>query len=312
MRCVTITLNSSVDTTYFLASLHRGGINRVLEKLVVPGGKGNNVARVLATLGHSVIATGFIGGRAGEYIEESLRDEGIDTAFVSVAGESRTSLAIIERASGTITEVREPGPQVSAGDGHRFLDAIPRIAREADVAVISGSQPRGLPDDYYAQLIRVLRRLPVRIVFDSSGDPFRIGLSEQPDLIKPNADEMASLIGREADVDTMVEFAQQRLIGPMLATDASVLLSLGEEGAALVRKTSVLRARAPRIRVASPVGSGDAMIAGYLDAESRLNDDQAVLRHAVATGSAAALHSTQGVVSRADIRRLCAAVVIEA
>ena len=112
MRCLTITLNAAVDTTYGLDRLERGAINLVAHRTAVPGGKGNNVARVLATLGHSVVATGFVGGRSGQFIEDGLRNLGIETAFARVEGESRVCLTVVERGSGTITEIREPGVDV--------------------------------------------------------------------------------------------------------------------------------------------------------------------------------------------------------
>ena len=68
MRCLAITLNAAIDTTYVLERLSRGGTTRVPRKLAVPGGKGNNVAKVLAYLGHTVIASGFTAGRSGDFI----------------------------------------------------------------------------------------------------------------------------------------------------------------------------------------------------------------------------------------------------
>lgn len=307
MKCVTVTLNASVDTTYVMDRLCQGGVNRVQQKLAVPGGKGNNVARVMATLRHPVTATGFVAGRAGAYIGEALQAEGIGVAFVSVAGESRTSLAIVELASGEVTEIREPGSEVSEQDGERFLSELERLATAADAVVFSGSLPPGLPEDFYARAIQRTHRSPAAVVLDSSGSAFRLGLSERPDLIKPNASEMAALMGREAVEEEMVAYAQG-LIGTVLADDAMVLLSLGERGAVLVTSSATLFAEAPRVEVRSPVGSGDAMIAGFLDARGTGMSTEATLRNAVASGSAAAKHLTPGTVDLADIARLREAV----
>lgn len=303
MKCVTVTLNASIDTTYVMDRLRRGEVNRIQQKLAVPGGKGNNVARVLASFGHAVTATGFVAGRAGAYIEEALTMDGVATAFVSVSGESRTSLAIVEVASGNVTEIREPGTKVSAEDGERFLGVLNQLAATVDAVVLSGSLPPGLPDDFYAQTMRHLHRSAAKIVLDSSGSAFRLGLSQRPDLIKPNASEMAALMGQEATDEEMADYARG-LIGTVLAPDAMVLLSLGARGAVLVTGTAKLFADAPRVEVRSPVGSGDAMIAGFLDAWSAGMDNTAALRTAVAAGSAAAKHLTPGTVDPADITRL--------
>src|SRR3712207_5713307 len=86
VRCLTVTLNAAVDTTYTLGSFHRGLVNRVSRSRAVPGGKGNNVAKVLSALGDSVIATGIIAGRSGQFIEQGLQAVGIETSFLVVPG----------------------------------------------------------------------------------------------------------------------------------------------------------------------------------------------------------------------------------
>jgi len=303
MKCVTVTLNASIDTTYVMERLDQGGVNRVQQKFAVPGGKGNNVARVLCALGHSVMTTGFVGGRSGQYIEEALREDGIKTAFVRVPGESRVSLAIVEQASGEVTEIREQGCEVSWEDGERFLESLKRLAADVDVVVFSGSLPPGIPDDFYAWAIQLLSESSAYIVLDSSGPAFQRGLSQHPDLIKPNAPEMAALMGQEAGDEVMAEYAQG-LIGTALKTDAMVLLSLGERGAVLATCNAKIFADAARVDVRSSVGSGDAMIAGFLHARFAGMDNEAALRNAVATGSAAAMHLTPGTIDPATIVRL--------
>jgi tagatose 6-phosphate kinase len=309
MKCVTVTLNASIDTTYVMERLHQGGVNRVQQKLAVPGGKGNNVARVLKALGHSVITTGFVGGRSGEYIEEALREDGIETAFVRVLGESRVSLGIVEQASGDVTEIREQGCEVSREDGERFLESLKRLAAGADVVVFSGSLPPGLPYDFYAWAIQLLSESSPYVVLDSSGPAFQRGLSQHLDLIKPNASEMAALMEQEAGDEEMGEYAQA-LIGTVLKADAMVLLSLGNRGAVLATSDAKIFAHAPRVDVRSSVGSGDAMIAGFLDARFAGMDNEAALRNAVAIGSAAAMHLTPGTIDPATIRELTESVKV--
>ncbi|MDQ4045438.1 MAG: 1-phosphofructokinase [Chloroflexota bacterium] len=303
MKCVTVTLNASVDTTYVLEQLCQGDVNRVQRKLAVAGGKGNNVARVLATLGHTVIATGYVGGLAGQYIEHGLQAAGIETAFVPISGESRTSLAIIEQTSGSVTEIREQGSDVSQEDGERFLKVLERLSANVDAVVLSGSLPPGLPDDFYARAIQRLHASSAEVVLDTSGVALRHGLHQRPSLIKPNASEMSALMGRQASDEEQAAYAQ-RLIGSALAAEGAVLLSLGERGAVLVTRAAKIFASAPRVDVRSPVGSGDAMIAGYLDARAAGMDIEATLRNAVAAGSAAAMHLTPGTVEPSDLWKL--------
>ncbi len=305
MHCLTITLNAAIDTSLWLEHCERGGLNRVKRKVMVAGGKGNNVAKVLHSFGHTVTASGFIAGMNGVFIEQELQAvHGMSTAFMRVPGESRACLTLLEEVGGSITELLEPGVEIAGVDGQRFVDDVRGIAAQADTVVLSGSLAPGLPPDYYAQLLTALRQLPVQLVLDTSGEPLRRGLSGQPHIIKPNVHEMADLMRRDAALDDMVKFAQHELIGTVLRADACILLSLGALGAALVDANTVLVAEPPAVTVVNPVGAGDALLAGFIDARSRHWDDNASLQWAVATGTAATLQEIAGVVGMSDIEML--------
>ncbi|MDP9352709.1 MAG: 1-phosphofructokinase family hexose kinase [Chloroflexota bacterium] len=304
MRCLTITLNAAVDTTYVLDRYYQGEVNRISRKMSAPGGKGNNVARVLALLGHTVRATGFIGGPTGHYIEQGLQDLGVEAAFVRVPGDSRSCLTIIERESGVISELLEPGMAISPAGAETFLRTAPLQARDVDAVVVSGSLPNGLPNNYYALLLTALHSSSALLAFDSSGEALRHGLSAKPDLIKPNAAEMASLMGSEGSPEEMAEWIHRKLIGSVLAPSAKVLLSFGEQGAVLVSQDTALLASPPAVRVVNPVGSGDALLAGYLGAISETTEESAALAEAVAVATAAALHETAGIIHWEDVRAI--------
>ncbi|MCC6313121.1 MAG: hexose kinase [Thermomicrobiales bacterium] len=299
----TITLNASVDTTYLLPRLEHGGIAVVDRKEAVAGGKGNNVARVLTTLGQPAIATGFVGGDAGRFIEESLRAAGIATAFHHVSGESRTCLTIVEEANGTVSEIRERGEVVRPEDGAAFLRAAPTLVGAARWAVLSGSLPPGLPADYYARLVAALKAAGLRVVLDASGEPAALALAAGPDVIAPNLEELSALVGRPVAVEDAVAAAHS--LFDRLGSDAVVLVTFGAGGAALVRRDRALTAGAATVDAINPVGAGDAFLAGYVAAAAGGADDATALRAAVATGSAATLQTRIGVVDPADVARLC-------
>lgn len=310
MRFLTITLNAAVDTTYVLDRYYQGEVNRISRKMTAPGGKGNNVARVLALLGHTVRATGFIGGSQGRYIEQGLQDMGVETAFVRVPGDSRSCLTIIERESGMISELLEPGMTISRQNSETFLRTAPLLASEVDAVVVSGSLPNGLPNDYYARLLTALHSSSALLAFDSSGEALLHGLWARPNLIKPNASEMASLMGSEGSPEEMAEWVRRKLIGGVLAPGAKILLSLGQQGAALISQDTALMASPPAIRVVNPVGSGDALLAGYLGAISEATDEWAALAEAVAVATAAALHETAGIVDQEDVQTIRKSVAL--
>ena len=304
MRCLCVCLNAAVDTTYVVDRLQTGSTTRVVERTAVPGGKAINLARVLAALGHEPVVTGFVGGRAGETIESGLRDQGIETSFLAVAGESRMCLAVLER-SGEVSELLEGGLDVAPGDAARFLEHAAELAGGVDAVAVSGSLPAGLPADYYARLLKRLRPLTGLLALDTSGEPLRQGLAGRPDLIKPNRDEVRDLAPGGPDDDAaLAESLRASLIGPVLAGDARVLLTLGADGAALISAAGVLRAAAPAVTAVNPVGAGDATLAGFIAALLEGAADAEALARSVAVGAASTLHPVAGVVRRQDIDRL--------
>ena len=303
MRCLTVTSNTAVDTTYVLERLAVGEINRVARVLPAPGGKGNNVARVLRVLGHEVVATGFAGGHTGRFVAESLAGLGIEPAFLSVPGDSRVCLTVVEESTGRITEIREPGATVTPEDGRRLVDHVVALAGTVDAVAISGSLPPGLPPEFYADLVAAVRRTGVFVAFDSSGETLRAGLVGRPDLVKPNAEELADLLG-VAGADLTLPVARRGLATLGLADHAAVLLSLGADGAALITKDQIYSAAPPPVTVANTVGSGDALLAGFLDGRFRNEAPSDALARAVAVGTAAALQDAVGVVAYDDVARL--------
>ena len=306
MRCLTVTANAAVDTTYVLDSLAPGEIHRVARKIAGPGGKGNNVARVLARLGHDVVATGFAAGHAGRFIEEGLRGLGIEPAFVPVPGESRLCLTIVEESSGRISEIREPGVPVPPDAADGLLAHAARLAQDADAVAVCGSLAPGLPPDFYARLLAALRPSPAYLALDASGDALRLGLAGHPHLVSPNAAELSTLLNlpTSAPAPDLIAAARARLLGPLLTADATVLLSLGAAGAALVRRGRVHLAAPPPVAAVNTVGCGDALLAGFLDAHARALPAPDALAHAVAVGTAAALQEAVAAVAPDDIPRL--------
>ena len=70
---LTVTLNAAIDKRYVVENFRLGEVNRVKECAYTPGGKGLNVSKPAAIAGEEVVATGFVGGHAGNYIEEALK-----------------------------------------------------------------------------------------------------------------------------------------------------------------------------------------------------------------------------------------------
>ncbi|MCG0237720.1 MAG: 1-phosphofructokinase [Firmicutes bacterium] len=283
MRALTVTLNPAVDVTYFLDGFRPGAIHTAREVLRVAGGKGNNVARVLRSLGVEVAATGFAGGAAGAFLAEGLRQAGVEPAFHPIPGESRTCLALVDRETGTCTEVREPGPRISPEAADAFVERFTRLVAGCQAVVFSGSLPPGLPPDYYRRLVALARQAGAYVVLDTSGEPLARGLAAGPDLVKPNRDELAAWAGREpGDLqEVLAAAARMRAAGAR-----AVAVSLGAEGLVYLGPEGAWRLRPPAISAVNPVGSGDSLVAGVVAGLLQGRPVAEALRLGVACGAA--------------------------
>lgn len=153
----TVTLNPAVDRELTVATLEYDTVLRATHWQVDCGGKGFNVARMLAALGLESVALAFAGGRSGELLRDGLQDLGITTDFVWVEGETRTNVSIVSQAHDHYIKVNEPGPTIAAARQAELLDKIRGLAREGDLWVLAGSLPPGVPPTIYADVIESLR-----------------------------------------------------------------------------------------------------------------------------------------------------------
>ena len=278
---VTLTANPSVDRTIEVDTLRPGTVIRARASRVDAGGKGVNVARALAAHGRKATAVLPSGGAEGAQLEALLAGAGLDLHTVRIAGSIRANVTVVE-ADGTTTKLNEPGPGLSQDELDALAVTLTDAAARADWVVLSGSLSPGAPADWYATLVRRLRGTRPRVAIDSSGPPLAAAIAARPDLIKPNREELAELVGRPVDTIADVVGAARTLVAAGVHT---VLTSLGPAGAVLVRRDAAWHATAAALEPRSTVGAGDALLAGYLAAGA---GGAGALAEAVAWGSAAA------------------------
>ena len=308
---VTVTLNAALDRTLTVPNFQRGQRHRASAGLSLAGGKGINVARALKRLDVPVVATGLAGGRTGTRIVEELTAEAILNDFVRIADESRTSTAVVDPTGGSYTEINEWGPQVEPEELVMLLDKVDYLSRGADFVVFSGSLPRGVQDEFYAEAIRDLNRRQVRAVLDSEGQPLRLGSEAEPYLVSPNQREAEGLVGQELNDQEDFMMALDRIadLGArnVLITSETGCFGLFREE----RRRLRFRAEAPRVEPISAVGSGDVLLAGFLAPRVAEEPLETALRQAVAAGAASTLELGAGRFEPREAARLQAGVRVE-
>ncbi|MFF8596555.1 1-phosphofructokinase family hexose kinase [Streptomyces sp. NPDC015220] len=254
---LTVTLNTALDITYRVPSLRPHASHRVTEVAERPGGKGVNVARVLAALGHEVTVTGFAGGATGRVLRDRLSaTPRVVDALVPVAGATRRTIAVVDERLGDTTQLNEPGPVVAPAEWSAFQDVYEDLLGSVSAVALCGSLPPGLPVGAYAGLVRTARAANVPVLLDTSGEALRRGIAGRPDIVKPNADELAELTGSH---DPLRATQDVRRRGAR-----AVVASLGAEGLLAHTPEGLWRAAPPARVQGNPTGAGDSAVAGLL------------------------------------------------
>ena len=301
---ITVTLNAALDKTLEVPNFTPGRRHRTVGQTTMPGGKGVNIARALKRLGQPVIATGLAGAATGNRILDALGDEAILNAFVRIREESRTNTAVLDPTTGMHTEINERGPSVSQHELELFRENLLYLAKGASICVFAGSLPRGVDNDVYAGLIREVRRLGVTTMIDTDGEPLRLAVRAEPDVISPNELESEELVGHEFndEDDRMQAVIEMRRLGAaeaIMTVPDGCFAQVLEDGA-----PALYRVRIEEQESRSSIGSGDAFLAGYVAARYSGRPVVECLRYGVACGAESIHHFGAGIVEPAKVGRL--------
>ncbi|HFJ4919482.1 TPA: tagatose-6-phosphate kinase [Streptococcus pyogenes] len=123
---LTVILNPSVAISYPLDCLAMDTVNRVDRTAKTAGDKELNV-----TKSWSVIATGFSGGKLGDFIIHQLQEQGISNQFFKIKGETRNCIAVLHE--GMQTKILEAGPYSDVDEAEVSLRHMSTIAKPFDV-----------------------------------------------------------------------------------------------------------------------------------------------------------------------------------
>jgi 1-phosphofructokinase family hexose kinase len=308
---ITVTLNAALDKTLEVPSFTPGRRHRTVDQKTMPGGKGVNIARAIKRLGQPVIATGLAGGATGTRIVEVLNDESIVNGFLRIREESRTNTAVLDPTTGLHTEINERGPSVSAQELELFREKLLYLAKGASLCVFAGSLPRGVEPSVYGTLIRDVHKLGVTTILDTEGEPLRLAMRAEPNVVSPNELEAEELVGHEFnDVNdrakAVVDITRLGAREAIMTVPDGCYAQLLEDGS-----PSLYRVRVEEQEARSAIGSGDAFLAGYVAARYEGRPPVDCLRFGVACGAESTQHFGAGIIDPSRVERLLAAVESE-
>lgn len=304
---ITVTMNPAIDKTVDIDCMERGGLNRIQHVELDAGGKGINVSKTIKSLGGNSLATGFLGGKAGETIEGVLKEWEIQTEFVYVDGETRTNLKVVEK-QGDVTELNEPGPVVTEAQVEELLAKLESYANEETLFVLAGSIPKGVNKNIYGVITERVHAKGAKVLMDADGELFVQALKAHPDMIKPNRVELEAYY----HLDDSASESELENMGRSLVEEGTELavISMGRQGAMFLTKDRTIRCPGLNVKAHSTVGAGDAMVAALAyswNVKSGLED---TIRLGMATSAGAVTTIGTKPPTRDVVEKLAAQVVI--
>jgi len=277
-RVITLTPAPAIDRTYLVDSLHLGEVHRARESHAELAGKGVNVSSGLVLAGIQSLAVVPLTGEEAE----SADDETIYAHTISHP--LRVNITVLDD-DGHTTKINEKAPPLTTADWTGLVETTLSLAREhqAPWVLLAGTIPSsadGAALDLQA-LFESAHSQGILVGLDTSGSPLlELARSGLPDVIKPNAPELAECVGRPLlTLGDVVEAAQE--VHQWGVTH--VLVSLGPDGMVGVSSTGVVHASTGPVTVRNTIGAGDASVAGFL---SHVVDHPEEFAHAVARGVA--------------------------
>jgi len=306
---VCVTLNPAVDRTLEVRGLDVG--QHVKGRLVSrhPAGKAVNVARVLQHLGQPCVLTGFVGETERAMFERSFDSSLVHTQLFGLDSPTRENITLVDPEKGLETHIRDEGPDIGSDDQERLVKKLRILAKPNMWLVMAGSLPRGLDVGRLREILQAVMERGARVVLDSSEGALGIVQDLPVWLIKPNQSELAALSGRKTGTRDEIVAA----VHGVKRVAQIILVSAGQEGCYLVEGDTILHGRmreSPK-RVTNTVGSGDALLAGFLAARAGGLDPQNCVRRAVATATSACLQLRAGEIDPDEVLPLVDQVVVE-
>lgn len=252
---VVITPNPAVDVTYRVAEQVVGVTQRVLDVVRRPGGKGVNVARVLDAAGVPTTSVLPLGGTSGAWVAAALQRDGLATAAVPVAGDTRTTVTVVDDHVHP-TMYGEPGPAVTADEWAAVTGAVRTAQAAASALVVSGSLPRGTDPSVVRPWIRGAVDAGLLVVADLSGPSLLEAAAAGATVCKPNREELLDATGARDERSGALD---------LLARGAGVVVvSAGSAGITAHTPDAVVTVPAVPDVHGNPTGAGDAATAGLV------------------------------------------------
>ncbi len=299
---VTITMNPAVDKSTTVEKLIPEKKLRCANLMTEAGGGGINVSKAINELGGESLTIFPSGGLNGKLLEEYLDDRKVKYKAVCATGDTRESFSVTETATNSQFRFVMPGFGLNKGEIDLVFKTLSSLNPTPCIIVASGSLPPGVPDDFFASLAAIAKKMQAKCIIDTSGIPLQLAAKEGVYLLKPNLSELSSLVGKEYLQLDEIDEAAHHVIEQ--GNCEVVVVSMGPSGAIVVTKDEYERITAPEVKKLSTVGAGDSMVGGMVWMLEQGKSIEAMARFGVACGTAATMNSGTQLFKKEDVFNL--------
>jgi ribokinase len=233
----------------------------------VSGGKGANQAYAAARLGGDVYMFGKVGSDqfSGPLIK-SLISAGVNTRGIKKDKEAQTGLAFINvNAEGDNNIVVVPGANGTYSEAD--LEENRDLFDLCEIILLQLEIP--LPTVFHTVKLAFLADR--QVIFNPAPAPKRLPpeILKQIDIITPNKNELERLTGLTVQNPEQAKNAARELIAGGVKT---VIVTLGEEGAALISNDNYMFYPAHKVKVVDTTAAGDCFSAAIAVALAKGED----------------------------------------
>jgi 1-phosphofructokinase family hexose kinase len=306
-----VTLNPCLDKTLTAPSWQPGDLVRGTGVREVVGGKGNNVARALKRLGRTARPVTFLGGTVGQHCAELLhKDDGFDPVVVRTSAPTRLILTVLTESTTDQTAFFDPDPAISATEADSLAAQVEQALSAPGVSALtlSGSSPSAATHGLYSDLISLARSRRIPVFLDTYGPALEAIWGFWPTVLQVNRKEAAGQLRKPVLTDNDV----LRLLDDWHRHGVSLgIVTDGAQPVYLQTREKRYRAIPPAIKAINPIGSGDSLLAGMVDAWLERTDTEPMIRHALGCAAANASVWDAGAVDPDLARRLSGEVILE-
>ncbi len=258
---LTVTLNPLLERRLYFSELTSGQVNRSHREELKIGGKGINVSRQLSNLGIKNQAITFLGGENGKHIRRIAKEEQLDLLAVNIKENTRWGCLAIKDDFKLENTFFSPSNNITEKEADEFLTRIGKVVQNSSIVSLNGSSPGGAADKIFPEIIKLAKKYDKFVVLDTYGKHLKECITEAPELLRINKDEVEHSLNIKLDSDKAYKEALDYFYSKGVKIS---YISNGAENTWASKFNFHYKIVNPKVTEIDGTGSGDAFLSGVI------------------------------------------------